>query len=383
LKRIVPLLALLVFSGCSFPASTPSVIPASATEPAPLASPTEPLPSPSPTAVPPTATPPTATPLPPAITAETVGRLAPFLTFAEGELVRSLAFSPDGSVLAAAVGDDAGTVQLYETATGLPLRTLEGHESIVWGLGFSPDGQWLASAGRDHTARVWDWRAGSLVHTLELPNEVVSVAFSPDSLSLAVGGVDEWPNAAIWIYDVATWQPRMRLAEFWNIPDIAFTPDGSLVVGGGTSRNARVWRMSDGAEIRILYHPGQVSSIDISPDGSVLATGLCEASDEASQCVRGAVWLRDLATGRLIRQLSDFPDGVMGVAFSADGSTVLGASRSGMVRAYSTSDHRELLVTAAPPGPSPVSILTLALSTDGRFLATGGVGSISLWRVQP
>jgi WD40 repeat protein len=110
---------------------------------------------------------------------------------------------------------------------------------------------------------------------------------------------------------------------------------------------------------------------------------LCEASDEASQCVRGAVWLRDLATGRLIRQLSDFPDGVVGVAFSPDGSTVLAASRNGTVRAYATSDQRSLLAAMAPPGPSPARILALALSADGRFLATGGVGAISLWRAQP
>jgi WD40 repeat protein len=89
--------------------------------------------------------------------------------------------------------------------------------------------------------------------------------------------------------------------------------------------------------------------------------------------------LRDLATGRLIRQLSDFPDGVVGVAFSLDGSCVLAASRSGTVRAYATSDHRSLLVAT----PSPASILALALSADGRFLATGGVGGIALWRVQP
>jgi WD40 repeat protein len=379
MKRIVRgLLAVLLISGCSFPTNTSGDTPPAPTEPPPPASPTEPPIAPSPTAEPPTAT-----PLPLTITAETVAGLSPFLTFAEGELVRALAFSPDGGVLAAAVGDEAGTIRLYEAATGLPLRDLEGHESIVWGLAFSPDGALLASVARDHTAKIWDWRAGSLVHSLDFPDEVVSVAFSPDNQSLAVGGVDEWPNAAIWIYGVDAWQLRMRLAEFWNIPDMAFTADGALLVGGGTSRNVRVWRTSDGAEVRILYHPGQVSSIAISPDGSAVATGLCEASDEASQCVRGAVWLRDLVTGRLIRQLSDFPEGVEGVAFSPDGSIVLAASRGGTVRAYATSDHRSLLAAMAPPGPSTASILALALSPDGRYLATGGVGAVSLWRVQP
>jgi WD40 repeat protein len=54
----------------------------------------------------------------------------------------------------------------------------------------------------------------------------------------------------------------------------------------------------------ILYHAGQVSSLAISPDGSTAAIGLSEASDsQTSQCTRGAVWLWNLDTGRLIHKL--------------------------------------------------------------------------------
>jgi WD40 repeat protein len=306
------------------------------------------------------------------------------MSFADGELVRSLAFSPDGTALAAAVGDEAGTIRLYEVAYGLPLRTLEGHESIVWGLAFSPDGRMLASAARDRTARIWDWRAGSQLRALAFADEVVSVTFSPDSRTLAVGGVDHWPNAAIWTYTVDSWQPGIKLAEFWNIPAIAFSPDGMLVVGGGTSRNVRVWKTTDGAEQFILNHAGQVSSVAVSPDGSTVATGLCEATEAAaSQCTRGAVWLWDLVNGELIHKLSDFPEGVVGVAFSVDGSLVIGGSRDGTLRAYATSDYRPALVTTSPGGSPPVPLLALALSSDGRFLATGGIGKINLWRVEP
>ena len=172
----------------------------------------------------------------------------------------------------------------------------------------------------------------------------------------------------------------MKLAEAWNIPEMAFSPDGTKLVGGGTSRNVRIWRTSDGAELSVLYHAGQVSSIAISPDGSTVATGLCESS-EVGECTRGAVWLWDLATGRLIQKLSDFPDWVEGVVFSPDGSLVVAGSRDGTVHAYGAPDYGLLLDTALPLGPSPASILAVAISPDGLFLATGGVGKIGLWKV--
>jgi len=377
MKKVAPVLAAaMVALACSLPGG----LFAGSSPPTQTASPQ----APTETQVPPTPLPPSPTPLPPAINVETVSGLSRFMSFADGEMVRSLAFSPDGTALAAAVGDEAGTIRLYEVAYGLPLRTLKGHESIVWGLAFSPDGRWLASAGRDKTARVWDWRSGFQLQAIKYADEVVSVAFSPDSRTLAVGGGDQWPNAAIWTYTVDSWQPWMKMAEFWNIPDIAYSPDGMLIVGGGTSRNVRVWRTTDGSEQFVFNHPGQVSSVAVSPDGSLVATGLCEASEAAtSQCTRGAVWLWDLASGELIHKMSDFPEGVESVAFSVDGSLVIGGSRDGTLRAYATSDYRPALVTTSPGGSTSTSLLALALSSDGRFLATGGIGKINLWRVEP
>jgi len=373
----------LVALGCSIPG-----IAGGETQPAPAVTASAEPPTATASPAVPTAVPPTHTPLPPVITADTVGDLSVAMSFAEG-IVRSLGFSPDGTVLAAAEGDPAasiGTIQLYDSASGLPLRTLEGHESAVWGLAFSPDSRYLASAGRDHTARVWDWVSGTLVKSLTFPNEVVSVAFSPDSRILAVGGVDELPgsplqDAAIWTYNVDSWEPQLKLAEYWNILDIAFSPDGSLMVGGGASRNARVWRTSDGAEQFVLYHAGQFSSIAISPDGPTAATGLCEESDGPGQCIRGAVWVWSLSSRKLIETLSDFASAVAEVAYSPDGSVLIAASPDGTLRAYSTSDYRPLLTTAAPPGPFQVEISDMALSADGRLLATGGSGGIDLWRV--
>ena len=158
---------------------------------------------------------------------------------------------------------------------------------------------------------------------------------------------------------------------------MAYSPDGSLLVGGGTSRNVRVWRTSDGVPMFILYHSGQVSSVTISPDGSKIATGLCQASEDF-QCTRGAVWLWDLQRGTLIKRLADFPDWVQGVAFSVDGSVLIAGSRDGMLRAYTTADYQPVFASTSPFG-----VQALSVSPDGRLLATGNNrGEVDLWRVE-
>src|SRR3990172_8613137 len=169
MKRYACVLLLgLVAVACSIPGR-----PVGETQPPPTKTASAEAPTATVTPATPAPVPPTSTPLPPVITADTVGDLSVAFSFAEG-IVRSLAFSPDGTVLAAAEGDPAasiGTIKLYDAASGLPLHTLEGHDSAVWGLAFSPAGRYLASAGRDRTAREWDWDSGTLASSLRFPNQ--------------------------------------------------------------------------------------------------------------------------------------------------------------------------------------------------------------------
>ncbi|MCA9981416.1 MAG: WD40 repeat domain-containing protein, partial [Anaerolineales bacterium] len=68
--------------------------------------------------------------------------------------VNSIAFSPDGTLLAS--GDDAGRIILWRVATGENLGTLAGHANWILSLDFHPEGQILASASRDNTILLWD-----------------------------------------------------------------------------------------------------------------------------------------------------------------------------------------------------------------------------------
>ena len=302
-----------------------------------------------------------------------------FRTLSPQEIVRSLAFTPDGTVLAAAGGNaDDFAIHIWDVASGGAIGTLGGHSGIVWGVAFSPDGQLLASASSDGTAKIWDWRNGDLLQTLSFPDQVGSVCFSPDGQTLAVGGLDDLQNlkAAIWTFSTSTWEPLLKIPEYVNITAMTYSPNGRLLIGGGASRNVQVWRTSDGTSIFTLNHAHQALGAAVSPDSSSAATGTC-AITLNEQCTEGSVWVWDLSTGKLVNKLAGFPDVVESVVFSTDGSLLIAASRDGMLRVYDTTNYG-LAFLADPPGGNGA----LALSPDGGLLATGGSnGAVHLWKI--
>jgi len=332
------------------------------------------------TPAPPTSIPPSPTPTLILIREGTEYLLENFMTVTEDEDVRSLAFSPDGTVIAAAGGNnDDFAVHLWDTATGQLTGILGGHTDIVWGLAFSPDGEMLASVSRDHTAIIYDWGNAEIIKVLNFPGEVDSVSFSPDGQMLAIGGVDKPQGqvgmAAIWTYSVGSWEPSIKYSEYINVVTLAYSPRGGTLVGGGTSRNVQVWRTSDGASVFTLNHAHQVSKIAISPDGSTVATGTCidVVNDE---CSDGGIWLWDLPSGRLLMKLNGFPNIVDNLVFSADGSLLIAGSRDGTLRAYTTSNYLSTFETNVVGG-----ISAMALSSDSGMLVTGNLGGeVHFWK---
>ena len=125
------------------------------------------------------------------------------------EAVLALAVSPDGKWLA--TGDDEGRIRLWNMDTGKSVKRLSGHTGAVNNLQFSPDNRRLASGSADKSIRVWDVARGSPLFRAQTTAEVNAVAWIAGGDQILSGGADELVH--LWFVDTARGELR-ALREF-------------------------------------------------------------------------------------------------------------------------------------------------------------------------
>jgi len=288
----------------------------------------------------------------------------PLLT-CEGHLgaVWSVAFSPDGRLLAS--GSTDGTVRLWEVSTGHSLKMLAGHTHQVWSVAFSPDGRLLASGSNDQTVRLWEVSTGQSLKMLAgHTHQVRSVAFSPDGRFLASGSFDH----TVGLWDVNTGQSLKMLAGHTHpVRSVAFSPDGRLLASGSNDQTVRLWEVSTGQNLKTLSgHTHQVSSVAFSPDGRLLASG------SEDQTVR--LW--EVYTGQSLKTLSGHTNWVSSLAFSPDGRLLASSSNDQTVRLWEAPTGQNLRTLSGYTN----WVWSAAFSPDGRLLAGGCFDhTVGLW----
>ena len=294
------------------------------------------------------------------------------------------AISPDGKLIA--IGDERGSVAVYDAATRRPLAKpywIQG--GLIQQVRFSPDGRTLAISSLDpddsaHNAVVdlVDPRSGERRLRVELPPlrkpapyVVANVVFLPSGGDLLVrqihGAFPDGPASPLYRVDgetgALTDQLRVgRYTSYWYASESADRQRVFLT----SARDHRTWEV-DLEPLRVVrsYPVGDLAGA-VSPDGMRFALGSRE----------GRVRVLDLSSGR-IRPLRGRHDGsVLRMIFTPDGRTLVTAGEDGRVLAWNLERGSIAQRLSAHSGP----IDGLDLAGDGRTLITAATDTRAiLW----
>jgi WD40 repeat protein len=283
--------------------------------------------------------------------------------------VHSVAFSPDGSLIAS--GSDDGTVWIWNARSLKKVTRLTGHKSLVSSVAFFPDGTRIASASFDCTMCMWDTHMYEPLPGIQCSGQVFAIAISPDSTRLALGEHTSGTEGILHVFDTVTLakQAQVNSSPGSYLPwALAFSPGSDLVASRTASGAIQVWdasNLNNFATIR--EHYGQVTSIAFSSNGSQIISGSWD----------GTVRIRPLASSE--EQLAPIPGHdarVAQVVFSSDGSHLVSGSDDKTVRIWDGHTCEELAVLLGHED----QVWTVAYSPDcARVISGSRDHTVRVW----
>ena len=248
------------------------------------------------------------------------------------DLVRSLAFSPSGRLLAAAGGAPAqfGEVKVWDVETGKLCHTIKGHKDCIYSVDFSPDGKQIVTASYDRMIELWSADTGEHIRTLkDHVDAVYAVDFGNEPGQLVSGGADR----SVKLWNLETGKPSLTLSEpLAGVLTVAFHPDGRQLAAAGADKTIRVWRIANDENTSadlvkaMTGHEAAILKIAFSPDG---ATIVSSSSDRSLK-----VW--DTATLSEKAVLADQSDWGQALAFHPDGKSFVVGRYDGSLTVYDT-----------------------------------------------
>ncbi|KAF6789325.1 nacht and wd domain protein [Colletotrichum sojae] len=322
----------------------------------------------------------------------------------------AIAFTPTQSIIRRLFSNDPGFLLQKPTMDeewDACLQTLEATGPIA----FSPSGAILASAGNDYgtikCVRLWDVATGECLRTIEVQGRINSLAFSPSSNVLAIGGV--WDSVGhgrsdkLYIWDLVTDQT--------DVVDLAFSNDGGrlasctyngLIIVWDLKRVHRLWSVSSGRIVRSIvfsrngtevmcahesfevtvwdaetgFHLNTIEPRGWKRHGPFLET-VAFSGDLRTLAFGwfGGITLWDLTTGHLTYVSTVDKDIIRALKFSPDNAILASASASSPIKIWDVKTIQSV--------PAPVNngypIDSMAYSAEGDRLVSMSLDGIKLW----
>ena len=285
-------------------------------------------------------------------------------TMSHGDTVYRAEFSPDGSRIITAGGDD--TVRIWNAMTGAPIRELthRGPVATRWRYyAVALSSRFVAAIDMmGRTAHVWDAETG--MEIAELDNDAsrqAALAFSPDGHWLVTSGGDD-----VRIFETLTWR-RVSTIAGPRVRSLSFDPSGSRLVVGTYDGVASVWGIPGGERVRCLRGAGpSVDAVAFSRDGQLVATASRDGTEQ--------VW--DVASGGLQTQFNSHHGKIYAVEFSRADDLILSAGADG---AAVVSNVTTGMPVARLEGPSSLVIAAHFDSASRRVVGASWDGTARVW----
>jgi WD40 repeat protein len=291
---------------------------------------------------------------------------------------RFFALSQDGTRLASqALREPRSLLFIWDTSSGKAHHRVSALQGVVRALAFSPDGKLLATGG-EGPLLLWDTATGKKVRLLAENGDYFSaLAFSPDGKTLFSGEHRRTGKEALTrIWEVASGKERQGYS---GQAFVALSADGQVMAAAGEKGFVLHLVNVRSGEIQHTFKnlpgegpPRDISSACFAPDGKILAT---------VRCVDSAIRLWEIPSGRAVRTIP-LRAHAYSVAFSADGKTLAvgltwGAFEDNRIRLFDPATGEEKIL---PPGRMD-AIYNIRFLPGGKGLASISADkSFRLWQ---
>jgi methionine--tRNA ligase beta chain len=260
-----------------------------------------------------------------------------------------------------------GSVRVWDASSGAQTACFEAHSDGAVAVCISPDGSLIASASFDKTTKVFDVaQKAEVAEIVGHSHFCTACAFSPDGKLLATGSADF--SIRVFPTSVQTLASKGGLASehFKLIICMRFSPTADALVSGSWDRSAKLFH-SDGSLVATMPHFKRVNAIDVSKDGSAVATG---SSDNLVRLFGEPSWSKPHST------LQGHKAPVFACVFTCDAKYVISGSCDGHIRFHDVESGEEIGNIAAHND----WVCSLALfDNDTRLVSGSKSGQCKVW----
>lgn len=279
--------------------------------------------------------------------------------------VRSLAISPDGKTLAAG---GYQKLQLWDIEKAALSKELKGHRGVITSAAFSPDGKQLATSSDDETARLWDIGSDKVTILQGHRYPVTGIAWNHAGTKLVtIAGDDTRPTkgseAFLWTAD------GMKEKEWTDHTKAglcaAFSPDDRYLITGGLDDRAIVYDLKEGKPLGFYGgHQRPVNALVFAPDGKSVAS-IGGGRNKGGHLLK--YWNREdgdeLATGEFHEAK------ILALAMSADGKLIATGGQDNLVALWIPPAS-----TTATSAPAADTATAVAQATEEKIIRVGVIG---------